>query len=84
MRTSTRSVTGHEHGGHRLDLTRYTLADTVVPVQFFKNGTTGWHTIDLDGNPGSGFGQLNDHPGPDTGGLPKLAEPAQTEAIYVA
>jgi hypothetical protein len=78
--------------GGTLQLTQYTPADTVVSVQFSKNGTTGWHTvdtIDLGDNPGSGFGNLYDHPGAGYwrmtyAGVKGLLEPAQTEAKYVA
>lgn len=72
--------------------TGYSEADTVVSVEFSKDGTTGWHTvstIDLGSNPGSSFYQAYDHPGPGYwrltyAGVKGLLEPAQTDAMYVA
>ncbi len=74
------------------DLTGYIPLDTVVSVQFSKNGVTGWRTIgaiDLGGNPGSSFYQAFDHPGAGYwrltyAGVKGLLAPAQTDAVYVA
>jgi hypothetical protein len=72
--------------------TGYSEADTVVSVEFSKDGVTGWHTvstIDLGSNPGSSFDREYDHPGPGYwrltyAGVKGLLEPAQTDAMYVA
>jgi hypothetical protein len=80
-------------GADALVETYYTPADSVVSVQFSKNGTTGWHTvadIDLGSNPGSFFGQEVAHPGPGYWRLAYAGDaglhilPVKTDPAYVA